>query len=326
MNLNKSIGGYFELEAPYSNGHYHKEAIKLNTARNAFEYILRANKFSKVYIPYFICDVLFEPLEKLNINYEFYYIDSKLEPKFSFTDVRKDEAFLYINYFGIKNKFIYSLTSKIPNVIIDNSQAFYAIPAKNIVASFYSARKFFGVADGAYLFTNKILDIDFEQDISYVRMSHLLMRVENGAANAYSDFTENENSLIDEPIKRMSKITDKLLSSIPYDEYLKIRNNNFHFLHNELKDYNKLKFKNDIAAPLCYPFWIENGAELKEILIKNRIFVPTFWKSVLKFISTKAIEHDFITNLVSIPIDQRYTIKDMYRIINIIKKHLNYTK
>lgn len=326
MSLNKSIGGYFELETPYFNGHYHKEIIKLNTARNAFEYVLRANNFSKVYIPYFICDVLFEPLEKLNVNYEFYYIDSNLEPKFNYTDIKKDEVFLYINYFGIKNKFIYSLTSKTTNVIIDNSQAFYNIPPKNIIASFYSARKFFGVADGAYLYTSKILDNNFEQDISSERMKHLLKRIEYGATNAYSDFIKDENSLIEEPIKKMSKITDKLLSSIPYDEYLKIRNNNFYFLHNKLKSYNKLKIKDDIAAPLCYPFWIKNGIELKEILIKNKIFTPTFWKSVLKFVSTETNEHNIVNNLVPIPIDQRYNTKDMQKITNIIKKHLNYTK
>lgn len=322
----KAIGGYFELEVPYFNGHYHKEAIKLNTARNAFEYVLRANKFSKFYIPYFMCNVLFEPLEKLNINYEFYNIDSKLEPKFDFANVKKDEVFLYINYFGIKNKFIHFLSSEIQNLIIDNSQAFYALPPKNIVASFYSTRKFFGVADGAYLYTNKILDADFEQDISCDRMSHLLKRIEYSAENAYADFIANENSLIDQPIKRMSKLTDKILSSIPYNKYSKIRNSNFSFLCNELKGYNKFKIKNGIEAPLCYPFWIEFGAELKEKLIENMIFIPTFWKSALKFISTETIEHDFVNNLVSISIDQRYNIKDMQIIANIIKKNLNYTK
>ncbi len=322
----KAIGGYFELEAPYFNGHYHKEAIKLNTARNAFEYTLRVNKPSKVYIPYFMCNVLFEPLGKLNINYEFYNIDPKLEPKFDFTNVKKDEVFLYINYFGIKNEFIHFLSSEIQNLIIDNSQAFYAAPSTNIVASFYSARKFFGVADGAYLYTNKILDSDFEQDISCERMSHLLKRIEYGAENAYADFTSNEISLINQPIKKMSKFTDQILSSIPYKKYSKIRNNNFNFLCNELKSYNMFKINKDIEAPLCYPFWIEYGAKLKEKLIENMIFIPTFWKSVLKFISTETIEHDFVNNLVSIPIDQRYNIKDMQIIANIIKKHLNYTK
>lgn len=40
----KAIGGYFELELPYSE-EYHKNALRLNTGRNAFEYILRSKKY-----------------------------------------------------------------------------------------------------------------------------------------------------------------------------------------------------------------------------------------------------------------------------------------
>ena len=34
----KPIGGYFELELR-GGEHYHKDAIRLNTARNCFEYV-----------------------------------------------------------------------------------------------------------------------------------------------------------------------------------------------------------------------------------------------------------------------------------------------
>lgn len=72
------IGGYFSLELPFSE-EYHKDAIRLNTGRNCLEYILRVRKHSKVYIPYYTCDVLLEPFEKLGIRYEFYHINFAFE-------------------------------------------------------------------------------------------------------------------------------------------------------------------------------------------------------------------------------------------------------
>ena len=70
----KSIGGYFELETKPAAAYY-PAAIALNTARNAFEYVLLVRKYSKVYVPYFTCEVMFEPLKKLDIEFQFYQID-----------------------------------------------------------------------------------------------------------------------------------------------------------------------------------------------------------------------------------------------------------
>ena len=103
--LNNAIGGYFGLEVSKSRS-YHPETISLNTARNALEYVLRARRYTKVYIPYFTCDVILEPLNKLKISYEFYDIDNNLEPIFNYSDIGPDEGFLITDYFGIKTVFI----------------------------------------------------------------------------------------------------------------------------------------------------------------------------------------------------------------------------
>ena len=70
----KEIGGYFELEL-HKGGHYHPDALYLNTGRNCFEYILRAKGYKKVYIPYYTCEVMLEPLRKCGVKWEFNYIN-----------------------------------------------------------------------------------------------------------------------------------------------------------------------------------------------------------------------------------------------------------
>lgn len=100
----KPIGGFLELELN-TGDHYHQNAIKLNTARNSIEYILRAKDYKKIYLPKYTCDSIIEPAKKLNIDYEFYSIDKNLEPIFD-KELKTNEVFLYINYFSLKDNFV----------------------------------------------------------------------------------------------------------------------------------------------------------------------------------------------------------------------------
>ena len=175
----EAIGGYFSLELPLLE-EYHKAALRLNTGRNCLEYILRAHEYKKVYVPYYTCEAVMEPINKLAVPYEFYHIDIQFEISDRIT-LKADEALLYTNYFGLKQRYVEYLAEKYGSrLIVDNTQAFYAKPLDGI-DTFYTCRKFFGVADGAYLYTNKLLDEDFEQDVSYDRMAHLLKRIDLSA-------------------------------------------------------------------------------------------------------------------------------------------------
>ena len=117
------IGGFFELELK-DGTEYHKEALRLNTGRNAFEYILKTKHYRKVYLPYYACDVLLQPIARKRISYEFYHINEHFEPVFTFNIIKEDEAFMYINYFGLFDVVVESLVEKCKNIIVDNSQAF----------------------------------------------------------------------------------------------------------------------------------------------------------------------------------------------------------
>lgn len=68
----KPIGGFFELELSFKGTGIHQHSILLNTGRNALEYILKAKRYQKLYLPYYTCDVLLEPLQRLKVEYEFY--------------------------------------------------------------------------------------------------------------------------------------------------------------------------------------------------------------------------------------------------------------
>lgn len=313
----KAIGGYFELETKKGND-YHERALRLNTGRNAFEYIVMTRKYNKVYLPLYTCDVLMSSLDKLNLKYEFYSINEDLEPVFN-RDLLTDEAFLYINYYGIKDDIVIKLASTYNNLIIDNTQAFFSTPIPGI-DTFYSARKFFGVADGAYLYTTKRLNIRLVKDYSLDRMGHLLARIDKGAEFGYKIFRENDESLNLQDIKEMSELSSAILKGIDYNEVIRIRKENFNFLEESLKDLNDFKCNvNDRECPMIYPFLAKEGGRIRDLLIENQIYVACYWNSVLDMVADDSYEGHLTNNLLPLPIDQRYTFVEMQRIITIIK-------
>ena len=300
----KAIGGYFSLELPFLE-EYHKDAIRLNTGRNCLEYILRARKYKKVYVPFYTCDAVMEPINKLSILYEFYHIDVHFEISDRFT-LKADEALLYTNYFGLKQRYVEQLAEIFGSqLIVDNTQAFYAKPLEGI-DTFYPCRKFFGVSDGAYLYTDKMLNEDFEQDESYDRMAHLLKRIDISAEDGFADFRKADDELDNQSIRKMSKLTQRIMQSIDYESTANKRKENYQYLHEALGKANNLKLPFDEdAVPMVYPFLAPiNG--IREKLIENKIFVARYWPNVLDWTTKDDIEYLFAYQMQPLPIDQRY--------------------
>ncbi|MBQ9232255.1 MAG: hypothetical protein IJ190_13910 [Prevotella sp.] len=314
-----AIGGYFSLELPLYD-EYHKGSIKLNTGRNCLEYILRARKYSKVYIPYYTCEAVLEPLRLIGIPYEYYHIDIYLE--IIDKPILKDcEALLYTNYFGLKQRYVEKLAKTYgPRLIVDNTQAFYAKRIDGI-DTFYSCRKFFGVPDGAYLFCDANLDLEIEQDISYERFSHLLKRIDLSPEQGYSDFREVEDSLTNQPIRRMSKLTERMMKSIDYCSVAKQRKNNFVFIHNTLGAINLLPLSVDEeAVPQVYPFMVSVKG-LRQLLNKNKLFIACYWPNVLEWTNKDDFEYLLASNVLPLPIDQRYSKGVLENMLLIIRDY-----
>ena len=305
--MTEAIGGYFELELRQGE-HYHKDALRLNTARNCFEYILRARKYTKVYIPYYTCEVMLEPLNKCNVAYDFYHINEQLEPVEVF-HLEPSEAFLYTNYYGLKQQCVAQLATQYgKQLIVDNAQAFFADPIQGI-DTFYSARKFFGVADGAYLYTDAHLDIELEQDQSYARMAHLLKRADIDAEAGYADFRKNDDALCGEPIKKMSRLTEKILCSIDYDKVHSIRRHNYQLFETKLGSSNKIHFiLKEGSVPMIYPYW--TNVCIRENLINKRIYTATYWQNVLNWTNVGDIENILTQMLIPLPININETEVD----------------
>ena len=319
MNLKESIGRYPELELNKF-GEYHNDAIHLNTGRNCLEYILRANEYKKIYLPFYICETIFEPINKLDMKFDYYNIDENLDPILTST-IHNNEALLYVNYFGIKRRTVEKLAGNFKNLIVDNTHDFFCNPLDGI-DTLYSARKFFGVPDGAYLYSINLLGDIFEQDHSYDRMEHLLVQADKGTEEGYDSFCKNERLLSRQPIRNMSKLTKALLENIDYDKIKRQRRDNFLALHEKLGQINEFKIESgDIGAPFVYPFLCAKGKEMKEKADGKKIHIDTYWESVLKKVNRNSFEARLTNDLLPIPVSQMYSYEEMVYLGSFIRNY-----
>lgn len=313
----EAIGGYFSLELPQRE-EYHKDAIRLNTGRNCLEYILRVRGYKKVYVPFYTCEAVMEPINKLGIPYEYYRIDIHFEIRDRLT-LKEGEALLYTNYFGLKQRYVEQLAEKVgTRLIVDNTQAFYAKPIPDI-DTFYTCRKFFGVPDGAYLYCDKELDEEIEQDYSYDRVAHLVKRIDLSAEEGFMDFRRVDDGLDNQPIRKMSKLTQRMMQGIDYDAAAQSRRANYQILQNVLWKENNIELPlEEDAVPMVYPYLVpEKG--LREKLIGNKIFVARYWPNVLEWAKPDEIDYLLAYQMQPLPIDQRYGEEEIELIINKIQ-------
>lgn len=316
--MEKAIGGYFELELPLKE-EFHKDALRLNSGKNCLEYILRARRYKKVYIPYYTCDVVLRPFEKFHIAFEFYHINIHLELAQEINP-KEGEALLYTNYYGLKQTYVETLANKYGRqLIVDNTQAFFA-KALNGIDTFYTCRKFFGVSDGAYLYTDAKLDYPIERSTSYEHTAHLIKRIDLSPEAGFEDYHMSDESLAEEEIKSMSKFTQRVMSSIDYGLVAARRRENYGLLHAALGVTNIVHVSlDDDAVPMVYPYMSPNK-NLREVLIRNKIFVARYWPNVLEWTTADDIDYFLASQMQPLPIDQRYREKEMETIIKIIKE------
>ena len=316
-----AIGGYFELaDRDIENGHYPIDGVRVNTARNALEYILRQlPDVQTIYLPFYTCEAVIEPLQKLSLSYHFYHINMQLE---MVGDVPIEEGVYVIvnNYFGLKDAYVAKMARKYgEHLIVDNAQALFAPTSPNIKA-IYSARKFIGVADGGFAIGVSELPIEMYEEDTHQHDSHLLIRKEQGAEAGFQAYRQNEKLLDNQPIRRMAAATEGIITHIDYNKMIAHRRSNFRLLHEMLGDENRLPIPdmNTFVCPMVYPFLPKSNMDLRRRLIDNRIYVARYWQNVLDWCRPYDIEETLVKELIPLPIDQRYNEEDMKRIIEII--------
>lgn len=316
--LSPHIGGYIGLEnIPLR--HFHKTELRFNSARSALRFLIESRGYKHVYLPLYICDCFEMLLDRMGISFSFYPVGKDLLPD-THIKTGSGEVMLIVNYFGmLDNSRIEELKSRHGTIVIDNTQAFFQPPCEN-TDTLYTARKFFPVADGAYLFmsgeTAAYTALPREESTEF--SSFLFGRAESSPEAYYDAFRKNEEHLEDPACKKMSLMSENLLSLFDYDAVLEARKRNFGILSRLLDGINRLD-TSKMKGFFCYPLLTDKGGEIRQKLIAKRIFIPKLWGCVCDRADSSSFEYELAENCVMLPVDQRYGAEEMEYMTQCIK-------
>lgn len=319
------IGGYFELELPHrcSLPHSSPYSYYYQSARAAFRALLRAVEPARVWLPAYICESMISSVVDHGTTLAFYKQSDLLA--IEAFEPSPDDMIVVVNYFGLHDHAIDQLLKRLNKhqVVVDNSQAFFSKPF-DCLGTLYSPRKFMGVPDGGILHTRYELTPEVlteQSDVdSLSRCLYLTKRLGLGAEAGYADYQAAESTLACTQPQSMSQLTRKILSSVDIDTIAALRRRNYLFFSESIRAFNKkhIPLLND-AVPLCYPFTTDNKA-LRSELIKEKVFLATYWPDVRSRVSADSVELGFVEQMLPIPIDQRNSLESLERIVNFLHK------
>ena len=312
LNNFREIGGYLELECnrlPL----LHEGALALNCGRNALRYLIEQRQIRALLLPSFLCETVKSVCGDIACRY--YSVGPDFLPQFP--EPAEGEWLYVVNYYGqLSPACLTELRQRFPRLIVDNAQAYFEPPLPE-TDTLYTCRKFFGVPDGAFLYTDAP-SRTLERDESYEHMRHILGRFERSGREFYAESSENNDRFYSEPVKAMSRLTDNLLRGIDYAFVEQRRRENFRTLASLLGEYNLLSVR-EVPGPFVYPLMLENGMALKKRLAAENIYVPTLWPELLQSFPSGSTERRLAEDILPLPVDQRYSAEDMRYLASKIK-------
>lgn len=303
----QEMGGYLELERFYGS-EYHPDALALNCARNCLAYLIEARHIQTLWIPTFLCASVDTVAKKYDVTIRHFAIRPDFTPDYDTFEVADGEFLYLVDYYGQLSEQDILKAEQRSNgrVIVDEVMAFFRKPLPSL-DTIYSCRKFFGVADGAYLYTESRVGRELETDESHERMDFVLGRCERPANDFYQKATANNGFFVTQDIKWMSPITHNILRGVDYQAVAARRLANFEALSKRLDGINELSPMPTDGA-FMYPLLLEGGSAIRKELQAKKIYVSTLWPYATE---REGVAGRYARDILPMIVDQRYGLEDM---------------
>lgn len=343
--IRNEIGSEFWTNSPLSQS---RNRFPINirfslTGRTALVHILEDILFNRkvktALLPDYLCHTMIIPFLEKNIKCYFYHIifhDGEFQHIIEQNQLNVD-IMLIMDYFGFRSFTKESMINKAleRNIIIIEDMTHSVMSnlslKTNADYSFASLRKWTGIPAGAILHKNVSFNIPDSEMINddYIRLREKGFKAKKEYMNTVGPKEKKHLLLFDEAEKKLDEnyfdytLPQKyirLLHHLDYQYICDKRKQNGSYLIENLKEFVWIQFPRLqlLETPLFIPIFLETNMRdsLRKKLIENNIFCPTHWPNS-KFHS---ITTDLVDNELSLVCDQRYSIKEMERIIETIKE------
>ena len=341
-----------ELQAPFSFGYAGSDYVWMSTGRSATRLVLKTiedrnpNIIKVALLPSFTCHTVIEPF--LEYGYEVHSLPISMsllttgEQIIRTWEQMKANIVLIHRYYGFDTlpgieEAIELLRSKGVIVIEDCTQSMYStFKPSNVDYYVGSIRKWCGVPDGGFAICKKgsFAEKPIAEDEAMVETKRMasvlkyryLFEHEGEKPTFKAKYREGESLLDAQKVFYTIGIISSVIQANLDVEAMKDRRQaNYRVLQKSLKDYSSFKVVFDEiskdAVPLYFPILAEHRDALQETLANNDIYAPVVWPKPDCCPPICKEAEEIYEKILCIPIDQRYGIDDMERIVKVITEY-----
>lgn len=326
-----------------------RDACFTSTGRSAIELainnaLVNNNSLPKIAVlPTFSCESVYSSFIKNGFEIKQYGIGHNLEITDDLDCLTNGAGILLIHqYFGFNTFFDKNVINNIKKkgvvVIEDLTQCLFS-SFPHIDADYWvgSIRKWFGVPDGGFLISaaheiiNKPTKCD--EKLEKVKLEAQIKKYDyifnnKGQKECFLKEFKNAEDILNNQndVYAISNASLNILSHVDFDEIISKRRENFGVLVNALNDKGIFVFSklDNGVTPLYCLIRISKRKELQLYLQDNNIYAPIIWPKEGMLGQSECF--NAYKNLLAIPIDQRYSEKDMIRIAKCLNAFLAFNR
>ena len=344
-----TIASGLSIPSPSSFNCKGDDHVWLSTCRSAITLVIKTieernpNVNKTVLLPSFTCHTVYEPFMNLGYTVKTIPIDrclvSHADDVFEIISNEEVGIVLFHRYFGFDtlpdiDKVVEHLHAKGIIVIEDCTQSMYSnFPRMDADYFVGNIRKWCGVPDGGFAvsrtgyFTYKPddYDVDLEKakcEAGRLKYKYLFEGI--GDKDRYLlQYREAEDILINQSqLYKISPTSINIQSLLNVRNMKQVRVENYNYLWEGLNKIESLDtifpIINDDWVPLYLPVLCEDRKVTQRKLVENAIYAPVVWPKATTC-PPVCEDADYIyEHILCIPIDQRYDLDDMQRIINVL--------
>lgn len=332
------IGGEFEIDitkqsifVPQPNTYYYA------SGRTALYQILCSlrPRYQKLWLPDWLCHTMVEAAEKAGYDVRFYNLNEDFKVTVEALDssgFRDGQAMLMVNYFGLQDLTLSANCVKeaYPKSIVieDDVQAYWSFEENlNPYADFRftSVRKSIAVPDGGLVKTNRPMPTATTNNtFSQFKLKAGQMKLCRNQDGIHDEdylalFEEGERQIDDNYDSNMTDVSKKLYACVDFIKAKKQRQLNASYLLGELAllGIEPIIGVSNNSVPLFIPISLKNRNDVRKAMFQQELFCPVHWP--LEGMKLERGKEMAETEL-SLIVDQRYGLKEMDSIIQVMKK------
>lgn len=302
-----------------------RSARAYETARSALAELLRVRGVRRILLPAYACASLADAGRAAGCEVEFFAIRDGLRADSADLGrrLRKGDAALAIDYFGrAPDAALTGLAAARRDVlwIEDRAQALDpGVPPWGDVV-LYSPRKLLGVADGGILVADGNLPSPQPADPATAASLWLpqIARLEDpdgSRPQTWYAASQAREGAFQVGRAAMSRLTRRLLDSLPVEPEAEARRRNYAVLAGHLRSHALWpEVELPAFAPLAFPILSDNCEALRQVLAEQRIFCARHWADLPSPPGEFPDAHRIAGRCLSIPCDPRYSSQEMHRV------------